>query len=45
VVTSAGPDIPEVIRFYVDRPFMIAIKEKYTNSIIFIGRVMNPSSD
>ena len=44
-VTSIGPDLPEVTLFHVDRPFMIAIKEKYTNSIIFIGRVMEPSSD
>jgi serine protease inhibitor len=42
-VTST-PGIPEVTWFHVDRPFMIAIKEKYTNSIIFIGRITDPSS-
>jgi serine protease inhibitor len=44
-VTSVGPDVPEVTWFHVDRPFMIAIREKYTNSIIFIGRITAPSSD
>jgi serpin B len=30
------------IPFYVNQPFIFAIKEKYTNSIIFIGKVMEP---
>ena len=41
-LTSHNPDEPQIIPFHVDRPFVIAIKEKYTNSIIFIGRVMEP---
>ncbi len=41
-VTSYDPDAPQTAFFHVDRPFVIAIKEKYTNSIIFIGRVMEP---
>ncbi|MBA7546210.1 hypothetical protein ES705_38593 [subsurface metagenome] len=30
------------IHFYVNHPFVFAIKEKYTNAIIFIGKVMEP---
>jgi serpin B len=30
------------IYFYVNQPFIFAIKEKYTNAIIFIGKVMEP---
>jgi serpin B len=30
------------IHFYVNQPFIFAIKEKYTNAIIFIGKVMEP---
>jgi len=42
VRTSLPAEPPEIIYFHVDRPFVFAIKEKYTNSIIFIGRVMEP---
>ena len=42
VETSLPAEPPEIIYFLVDRPFVFAIKEKYTNSIIFIGRVMEP---
>lgn len=41
-VTSFNPDAPQITNFHVNRPFVFAIKEKYTNSIIFIGRVMEP---
>lgn len=41
-LTSFNPDEAQITPFHVDRPFVIAIKEKYTNSIIFIGRVMEP---
>jgi len=34
--------ISEPFTFYVNRPFVFALKEKYTNSMLFIGRVMNP---
>ncbi len=33
------------ITFRVDQPFLFAIKEKYTNTIIFIGRVMDPEDE
>jgi serine protease inhibitor len=38
--TSAGGETG--IHFYVNQPFIFAIKEKYTNTIIFIGKVMEP---
>lgn len=38
--TSAGPNTPKA--FFVDRPFVFAIKEKYTNAVIFAGKVMEP---
>jgi serine protease inhibitor len=37
---NAMPD--DLIYFTVNRPFLFVIKEKDTNSIIFIGRVMEP---
>lgn len=39
-VTSVGPDTP--VAFYVDRPFLFFIKEKYTNTVIFAGKIMEP---
>ena len=38
--TSAGGET--FIPFYVNQPFIFSIKEKYTNTIIFIGKVMEP---
>jgi serine protease inhibitor len=38
-VTSAGPDLNT---FRVDHPFVFAIREKDTNAILFIGKVMDP---
>jgi serpin B len=37
-VTSVGPDIS----FVIDHPFVFAIREKDTNAVLFIGKVMNP---
>ena len=34
--------VPMTKYFTVNRPFVFAIQEKNTNSIVFIGRVMNP---
>ena len=39
--TSAGGG-ETYIPFYVNKPFIFAIKEKYTNTIAFIGKVMDP---
>ena len=39
---SYNPDLPQTKYFHVNRPFVFAIREKYTNSIIFIGRVIDP---
>ncbi len=40
-VTSFDPNAP--VLFRVDRPFLFFIKEKYTNAVIFAGRMMDPS--
>ena len=40
IETSAGGET--IIHFHVNRPFLFAIREKDTNTIIFIGRVMEP---
>jgi serpin B len=36
--TSAGPGNT----FLLDRPFLFVIREKYTNAVLFIGRVSHP---
>ena len=41
-LVSINPDEPQLNYFHVNRPFVFAIREKYTNSLIFIGRVMDP---
>ena len=38
-ITAIGPDLNT---FRVDHPFVFAIREKDTNAILFIGKVMNP---
>jgi serine protease inhibitor len=40
-VTSAGPNDP--ITIDINRPFIYIIRETTTNSILFMGRVTNPS--
>ena len=42
-LTSAGGETG--IHFYVNQPFIFAIKEKYTNTIIFMGKVMEPGHE
>ena len=39
-VTSVGPNTNT---FIVDHPFLFVIKEKYTNAILFMGTVTDPS--
>jgi serpin B len=41
VLTSAGPEIPQYI---CNRPFLLVISEKTSNTILFMGRIMNPDS-
>ncbi len=41
-VTSAGPGMND---FAIDHPFLFAIKEKYTNAILFLGTVSDPSQE
>jgi len=41
-VTSAGPGMND---FAIDHPFLFAIKEKYTNAILFLGMVSDPSQE
>jgi serine protease inhibitor len=38
-VTSVGPGPLHIV---VDRPFVVAIRERLTGTILFLGRVMNP---
>ncbi len=40
VVVTSVPTVPNVM---VNRPFLFVIREKATNGILFIGKVMNPN--
>ncbi len=40
--TSADPTYP---KFIVNKPFLFVIREKYTNSILFMGKVEDPSKE
>jgi serpin B len=39
--TAEGPSIP-VMR--IDRPFIFAIREHQSGTILFIGKIVNPSA-
>ena len=41
-VTSIGPENPNVL--HIDRPFAFFIREKHSNSILFSGKMMDPSA-
>jgi serine protease inhibitor len=45
-VTTIGIEVtsmPDNYSFKVDKPFVFAIRERTTNTILFIGKVVNPS--
>ncbi len=41
--TSAMPDPQEPIEFRADRPFIFAIRDTQSGSVLFLGRVLNPA--
>lgn len=41
-VVAIGNSASLSIPFYVNKPFLFAIKEKYTNAILFFGKVIEP---
>lgn len=43
VVMMANSVGPNTNTFIIDHPFLFVIKEKYTNAILFVGTVINPS--
>jgi serpin B len=37
--------VPQELRIVVDRPFLVAIRERLTGTILFLGRVTNPAAN
>jgi serpin B len=44
VIATAGaaPNAPEPVTFRADRPFLFLIRDRQTNTLLFLGRVMEP---
>jgi serpin B len=47
-VTTIGIELtsmpPQPIQFIIDKPFVFAIRERTTNTLLFIGQVVNPQN-
>lgn len=43
-LTSAGPQQPQVTVMRVDRPFVFAIREHHSGTVLFVGKVLNPTA-
>jgi serpin B len=41
-LTSAGPSTPQKVTFRADRPFLFAIKENSTGTVLFMGKIGEP---
>ncbi len=45
-VTTIGVNVtsmpPEPSKFTIDKPFVFAIRERTTNTLLFIGQIVNP---
>lgn len=44
VEVSVGSDKPEPFVMRINRPFIFFIRDSRTNTILFLGRVMNPKN-
>ena len=42
--TSAGPTNPQKVTFRADRPFLFAIKENSTGTVLFMGKIGKPEA-
>ncbi len=43
VLCSCGSSVPKA--FYINRPFAFFIREKHSNTILFAGKILNPTGD
>jgi serpin B len=42
IIATAAPSEPVYKTFYVNKPFLFAIRETTTNTILFMGQMSNP---